>query len=186
MRTLLALLALLLVAASLDAQLTRQDWLRADEDTVRLKPSAFPDVPPAVRTELERRGCTIPQPASADNPKNAVSGSFIRAGQTDWTVLCSREKRSSILIFRAGASDHVDELGGAPDLNYLQVISRDGKIGYSRSLKAISPNSLRTRFSKSTVPKIIDHHGIEDTMIEKGSTIWYWFRASWMRIGGSE
>jgi hypothetical protein len=86
----------------------------------------------------------------------------------------------------AGASDHVDELGGAPDLNYLQVISRDGKIGYSRSLKAISPNSLRTRFSKSTVPKIIDHHGIEDTMIEKGLTIWYWFRASWMRIGGSE
>jgi hypothetical protein len=62
---------------------------------------------------------------------NAESGSFFTAGQMDWAVLCSRNKRSAILVFRAGHSDHVDELADEPDLQYLQVISRDNKIGYS-------------------------------------------------------
>src|SRR3989442_813307 len=81
MKTTIAVSVLLLPALSLNAQLTRKDWLQADEQTVRLKPSAFPSLPSAVRTELEYRGCTIPQPSGASQPRNVVSGSFISAGR---------------------------------------------------------------------------------------------------------
>lgn len=175
-----------LASGCLKAQLTRQDWLRADEETVRLKPSAFPNLPSAVRTELEHRGCAIPQPAGAGYPKNAATGSFIASGQADWAVLCSRNKRSQILVFRSGNTDKVDELADAPDSNYLQVISGDNKIGYSRLLRPISTISLKNRAGKSAGLKRFDHDGIEDTFIEKGSTIWYWSGTKWVKVSGSE
>ncbi len=57
------LLGLFLLASSVgNAQFTRDDWGRADEATVRLSPSTFLTLPSSVRTELERRECTIPQP----------------------------------------------------------------------------------------------------------------------------
>ena len=185
-KTTVAVSVLLLPALSLNAQLTRQDWLRADEQTVRLKPSAFPTLPSAVRMELEHRGCTIPQPSGASQRRNAVSGSFITAGQTDWAVLCSRDKRSAILIFRAASSDHVDELAEEPDLRYLQVISRDNKIGYSRMLTALNPQSLQSRAIKRSALKTIDHDGIEDAFIDKGSLIWHWSGVKWVKVSGGE
>jgi len=186
MKTTIAVSVLLLPALSLNAQLTRKDWLQADEQTVRLKPSAFPSLPSAVRTELEHRGCTIPQPSGASQPRNVVSGSFISAGQTVWAVLCSRDKRSAILIFRAPSSDHVDELADAPDLQYLQVVSRDNKIGYSRMLTAVNPQSLRSRAIKHSALKAIGHDGIEDAFIEKGSLIWYWSGVKWVKVSGAD
>jgi hypothetical protein len=186
MKITIAVSILLVGAVSLNAQLTRQDWLRADEQTVRLKPSAFRNLPSAVRTELEHRGCTIPQPSGAGQPRNAVSGSFITAGQTDWAVLCSRDKRSTILVFRSGTSDHVDQLAEEPDLQHLQVISRDNKIGYSRMLTAVNPQSLRSRAIKHSALKSIDHDGIEDAFIEKASLIWYWSGVKWVKVPGAD
>jgi hypothetical protein len=152
---------LLLLPGCVRAQVTRQDFLRADQQTVRLKPSAFSNLPPVVRTELEHRGCTIPQPAGADHAKNVVTGSFIAAGESDWAVLCSHNMHSQILIFRSGTTDQVDEVGDAPDLNYLQVVSGDHKIGYSRLLRAINAISLKNRMGKRT-GKDFDHDGMED------------------------
>ncbi len=88
MKITVMILVLVLGATSLNAQLTRQEWLRADEQTVRLKPSAFPNLPSGVSGDLEHRGCTIPRPSGASQPMNAESGSFFTAGQMDWAVLC--------------------------------------------------------------------------------------------------
>ena len=88
------------------AQTSPGDWRRADEATLRLKPDAFPNVPPELRTALENRGCRVPQPYNAAGQKNnVITGRFTSAGQTDWAVLCSREKRSTILVFRGGRPD---------------------------------------------------------------------------------
>ncbi len=120
------LLGLFLLASSVgNAQFTRDDWGRADEATVRLSPSTFLTLPSSVRTELERRECTIPQPyGERVQEMNVVSGKFTSTGETDWAVLCSRQKRSAILVFHGGRSNDVEELAEEPDLNYLQVISR--------------------------------------------------------------
>ena len=50
-----------LVVAALLFFLTAQDWGRADLETKRLPPSAFSNLPPDIRSDLDRRGCSIPQ-----------------------------------------------------------------------------------------------------------------------------
>jgi hypothetical protein len=182
MKMTIVVVVLVLGAASLHTQLSRQDWLRADEQTVRLKPSAFPNLPTAVRAELEHRDCTIPQPFGGNQPRNVVSGSFVVAGQTDWAVLCSRNKRSAILVFGSGRTDKVDEFADEPDMQYLQVVTRDNKIGYSRVLTSVPEVVLRKRIGLRT-SKLwsIDHNGIEDAFMEKGSTLWYRSGTKWVK-----
>jgi hypothetical protein len=181
------ILVLVLGAASLEAQLTRQDWLRADEQTVRLKPSAFPNLPSAISDELEHRGCAIPQPYGVNQPRNVVSGSFVAAGQTDWAVLCSRNKRSAILVFEGGRTGEVDEFADEPDLQYLQVVTRDNKLGYSRVLTCVSGQSLRKRIGvRAAKRRSIDHNGIEDAFVDKGSSFWYRANAKWVKLSAAD
>lgn len=188
MKLKIVIFVLVFGTASLNAQIARQDWLHADEQTVRLNPSAFPNLPPQVRAELERRGCTIPQPSGASQPRNVVSGSFVTTGQTDWAVLCSRNKRSAILVFRTGHSENVDEFADEPDLQYLQVVSRDNKIGYSRVLTCVSAKSLLKGIGARADSKLrhIDHDGVENAFVEKGSTLWYWSGGKWGKLSGGD
>jgi hypothetical protein len=184
----ISLFAWLLAASSIvGAQVTRADWLRADMATRRLNPSAFSNLPSEVRNALERRGCTIPQPSNADHPQNVISGEFTGSKHTDWAVLCSRERRSAILVFRAGASNEIEELAEQPDVQYLQVISGGGKIGYSRQLATATPSEIRQHFiDKRHFPRNINHDGMEDTFIEKASVVWYHSGNKWMRLSGAD
>jgi len=172
------LLAVCLAAwSSASVQTTRDDWRRADEAIDRLKPGDFPDLPAELRTALEQRGCTIPQPYDAGGQKkNVISGPFTSAGQTDWAVLCSHEKRSAILVFRGGHSSQVDSLAEEPDLQYLQVVAGGQKIGYSRLLAVAPPKVVRQHFPRG------NHAGIQDVFIEKASVVWYRSRGKWTKV----
>ena len=158
-------------------QSTRDDWRRADQAIERLQPSDFPDLPADVRTALEQRGCTIPQPYNAGGQKkNAINGPFISAGQTDWAVLCSHEKRSAILVFRGGHSGQVDSLAEEPDSQYLQVVGKPQKIGFSRLLAVAPAKVIHQHFPRG------DHDGIKDVFIEKASVVWYRSRGKWTKV----
>jgi hypothetical protein len=174
----IVLLALCLTGwSSSGVQTTRDDWRRADEAIVRLQPSAFPDLPAELRTDLEQRGCTIPQPYNADaQKKNVISGAFTSAGQNDWAVLCSREKRSAILVFHGGHSSQVDSLAEEPDSQYLQVVAGPQKIGYSRLLAVAPAKVVHQHFPRG------NHAGIQDVFIEKASVVWYRSRGKWIKV----
>src|SRR5439155_14186390 len=116
------LLLIILLFGRLDLESATQgsapiDWERADRATVRLSPSAFPELPDVVRRELERRDCVIPQVFSNRAPHNIVRGRFTSATHQDWAVLCSRRQVSSILVFRGGSVASVLELARQPDRN---------------------------------------------------------------------
>jgi len=184
-----ALLGLFLLAALVsNAQFTRDDWDRADEATVRLSPSTFPTLPSVVRTELEHRGCTIPQPyGERVQEMNVVSGKFTSTSETDWAVLCSRLKRSAILVFHGGRSKEVEEIAEEPDLNYLQVISGSGRIGYSRQLVVATPREIRQHFlDRKHSPQKVNHDGVEDTFVEKASIVWYHSNRKWIKLSGAD
>src|SRR4030095_5737982 len=72
--------ALLLSLSTVLTAQTAAEWEAAAHQIVRLAPSAFPELPVAVREELERRGCRIPQLGSAFRtpPANVVSGPLAR------------------------------------------------------------------------------------------------------------
>lgn len=172
------LLAVCLAAwSSVRAQTARDDWRRADKAIVRLQPGAFPDLPAELRTALEQRGCTIPQPYDADGrKKNVISGPFTSAGQTDWAVLCSHEKQSAILVFRGGHSSQVDSLAEGPDLQYLQVVAGEQKIGYSRLLAVAPPKVVHQHFPRG------NHAGIQDAFMGKASVVWYRSVGKWVKV----
>jgi hypothetical protein len=173
--------------SSADAQSKSDDWQRANEATVRLSPRDFPDLPSDVRSTLEDRGCTIPQPYDArGQKKNVIKGRFTSAGQRDWAALCSSGGRSVILVFNGGHSDQVEEIAEEPDLQYLQVVD-SGKIGYSRELTVALPKTIR-RYAASGAQAVrsVDHDGIENTFLDKGSVVWYRSGGKWAKISGTD
>jgi hypothetical protein len=166
---------------------TALDWAVADGATKRLKPSAFTNIPDAVRAELEHRGCTIPQPYGAAHPANIVSGRFTAAKQVDWAALCSRERISVILVFRGGSTTDVEELAREPDISYLQRIG-DEIIGYSRSIGVVDDKYIQEHHdprSRTPLPPL-DHEGINDTFVEKASVVWYWSAGRWLQLAGPD
>ena len=170
------------------AQFKREDFQREEKAIVRLNPSDFPDLPAKMRAVLEQRGCTIPQPYDArGEKKNVISGRFTSAEETDWATLCSQEGRSAILIFYGGHPDQVDEIGSEPDSQYLQVVSGGKEIGYSRQLAAATSKATRRYFARSAhIPRSIDHDGIENAFLEKGSVIWYRSNGKWVELAGAD
>ncbi len=163
------------------------DWDKAAGDIRRLPPSAFPELPAAIREELDRKGCTIPQAHGEHKPHNVVQGSVTGKGLTDWAVLCSHGGESVILVFHDGSNKFVSQLARGADRDGLQVVE-EGKIGYSRKIFLISGESI-LRYQKESAgptPPPIDHQGIEDSFVGKSSVIWYYFGGQWLKLTGAD
>ena len=170
---------------------TLYEFEKADKETVRLPPEAFDDLPPAVQEELTARGCTIPQASHMGLEKsNVVRGNFTKSDQTDIAVLCSRERVSSILVFRGGSEQDVAELASAPDADYLQGAG-DGEIAFSRALGVANPEYIRMCYEALRAhgvpePPPLDHEGIDDIFVGKASGIWYWYEEEWLVLAGAD
>jgi len=106
----MALAALVSLTAGIDPakppQELTENLREADLQVTRLPPSAFPELPKNIRRELEQQGWTIPQVWSDKKPQNVIKREFTRKGQTNWAVLCSLNRVSTILTFR-NASEQV-------------------------------------------------------------------------------
>jgi hypothetical protein len=164
------------------------DWAKADVETRRLDPSAFPDLPDPVRAELLRRGCTIPQVYADGRPHNIVRGAFRNAGQTDVAVLCSRGRSSAILVMQDGDPGNVSEIAPKQDADFLQLIG-PGKVGFSREISLASPEYIREqhrRHGGPAPPQQLTHAGIDDAFIEKASVVWYWHQGKWLQLTGTD
>ncbi len=177
----------LLLVASLGLCLSAsaQDWEKADFETKRLPPSAFPSLPTAIRQDLEKRKCTIPQAHTARRPGNVISGRFTSVAQTDWAVLCSIKRASSILVFRGGSVVSVEELASHSDLTFLQVVG-PGVVGYSREIVAATAEYIRAHGRGDARLPRVTHEGINDLFVEKGSSVWYWSGGRWLELPGAD
>jgi len=163
------------------------DFNAAERKILRLPPTAFPMLPPAIVHELQNRGCTIPQDAFSKTPQNVISGEFAKHGQKGWAVLCSIKGSSSILVFWNGSAKNPAELNPAGDLNYLQGLGGD-KIGYSRGISVVGSKFITEHFDAYGGPKPppVDHDGIDDAFLEKGSSVQYFYNGKWLQLTGSD
>src|ERR1700729_1325231 len=108
------------IAACCSAQIPNtppRAWDVADRDVVRLSPAHFRELPTNLVAELQRRGCTIPQVPMVDGPHNVIKGEFRKPGQTDWAVLCSVNRISSILVFWNGSEKNPGEVERQKDID---------------------------------------------------------------------
>jgi hypothetical protein len=167
---------------------TPEAWHIAARRIHRLAPDSFPQLPPLVRSALKVRDCRVPQSFTSERPHNVVTGSFARAGQQDWAVLCSRQDSSSVLIFWGGAdAESPTEFPRAADAGYLQGVG-EGRIGYSRLIAAASPARIReyAAWFDGPLPKTLDHDGVEDAFAGKASVVSYLEDGRWLALAGAD
>jgi len=162
-------------------------WDTAAANIRRLPPSAFGDLPEAIRRDLERRKCTVPQIWDDSVPHNVVRGHFARPGQTDWAVLCSRNGVSAILVFWHESADTVAELDSMSDGTFLQGVG-GGQIGYSRQIGVADSAFINRHYGwyGGPEPPPLDHEGIDDAFVEKASVVHYWYEGRWLRLTGAD
>ena len=163
------------------------EWTRADSETLRLPPDRFTRLPSAIAVKLRDLGCTVPQNTGTSGPHNVVTGRFISAGNADWAVLCSRNRASSILVFVNGSSESMMELEPSPDRQWLQG-GAGGSIEFSRALAVASPRYIVEHHEAFGGPELppLDHDGINDIFIEKGSVVLYWHEGQWHHLQGAD
>jgi hypothetical protein len=159
----------------------------AGKQIVRLSPSAFPGLPKKIRADLIRRGCLIPQVPHDKKPHNVIKGEFAKPGQTDWAVLCSVGGVSSILVFWNGSMANPAQIGEMKDFDSLQDSGADG-ITYSRAVAPVDRAYILQHYQAygGTKPPPLDHHGINDEFVEKGSIVLYFYRGKWLQLMGAD
>ena len=183
-----ALTALLSVTVGIDLARPSQElsgkFSEADFQVTRLAPSAFPELPANIRRELEHRGCTIPQVRADKKAQNVVEGEFTRKGQTDWAVLCSVNRVSTILVFHDASERNRSEREA--DINKLQVVGGD-VIAYSRAISRVGREYILSHYAAYGGPKppTIDHQGINDAFLEKASVVHYFRAGRWLKLAGA-
>ncbi len=180
-------MSVFLIALAVSNIAHSDEWEAAERAVARLSPERFVVLPAEIRMDLKRRGCRIPQYWSAKTPANAISGSFAKAGQKDYAVLCSKQGMSEIRIFWGGPARCPSTLAKSFDRNYLQIVE-PGEIGYSRAIGTAGPALIRKYQEAFGGPKVPSeyHEGIENAFLEKASTIFYCHQGSWIRLRGAD
>jgi hypothetical protein len=166
-----------------------EEWIAAERAIVRLKPEAFKNLPAAVRVDLDKRQCTIPQPDGLDppGPHNVIKGRFTSPASTDIAVLCSVGGVSTILIYRGGTTQDVAALAAMADKGFLQT-GYPKRIEFSRAILPAAPSDIRAshkEFGVGQLPRI-DHDGIHNAFVGKASTIMYWDGKKWLELAGMD
>lgn len=148
----------------------------------RLQPSAVPQLPPAIRADLEKSGCRIPQSYGERKPHNAVRGHFIGTAQRDWAVLCSRNGTSAIFVYQTESPSERFEIAAQPDIKFVQE-----PMGFSRRLLVASPHQIRRYFQYvGDKAPTLSHDGVEDLFEDKASSVYYFARDRWYTWPGSD
>ncbi|HXI24759.1 MAG TPA: hypothetical protein VNG71_12925, partial [Pyrinomonadaceae bacterium] len=174
--------------ASINTIEAQDSWQKADAEVVRISPTAFPELPSRISRKLVRLGCTIPQAQGPLPRHNVIKGNFKRPGQTDWAVLCSRQRTSSIMTFWGGSAESFSEIAKISDDVFLQTIDGRGTIGFFRAISPASKTYILQHYREYHGPKPppLNHQGIEDGFLEKGSTIYYHYRGRWRELQGAD
>jgi hypothetical protein len=162
-------------------------WTQADRETRRLAPSSFTALPPKVLSAIEDRRCLVPQSFAEATPHNVVRGSFAHRGQTDWAVLCSRAHASTILVVWGGPGACPDEMEVREDRAFLTK-DASGSIRFARRLGLASREFILKMHELygGEAPPPLDHQGIEDGFLGRGSTIRYCDSGKWLELTGQQ
>jgi len=160
----------------------------ADRETVRLPPGDFPHLPKSVRDDLDARGCTIPQVYCGNcKPHNVISGHFKHPSQVDWTVLCSIDRQSTLLVYWGGSAESVSELSTTADKRWLQGMGGD-IIGFSHGIYTVDAKYItdHAHWYGGELPPHLDHDGIDEAFVEKASSVHYWYEGEWLKLRGAD
>lgn len=142
--------------------------------------SSFPQLPAAVQSVLNRRGCVIPQTYEAHAPENVVSASFEQRGAADWAVLCSEHGTVSLLVFFASGAAEPTVLASAPETERLEAHGADGVLGFDWGIDAATPEQVHeAQAGMKNRPPLLDHDALADSRIDQATVYHYFSAKAW-------
>lgn len=104
----------------------------------------------------------------------------------DWAVLCSKNGKSSIFVIWEKEKACPSEVAIQEDKNYIQKID-DKKTEFSRYLSAASKETIKHQKNYGgTLPKKLNHQGVDDAFAEKGSITYYCEDGKWLALTGAD
>ena len=143
--------------------------------------SSFPNLPPALASELDRLGCLIPQSYAAHSPENVVHASLESAGSSDWAVLCSAGGTVSLLVYFSSAPATVLELAAAPETERLQAHDPSGVLGFDWGIDPASPTQIQSaQTGLLHRPSLADHDAVADTLIDHRTIYHFYLKNAWI------
>lgn len=163
-------------------------WELAARKVQRLRPSAFPELPVEIREKLDQAKCLVPQSFGDEKPHNLMRGEFARKGQLDWAALCSTGGKSTILMFWGKPTACPSRLAAQDDSNYVQLVAPE-RVEFSRMISAVDAEFIRVHYESyggTKPPATVDHLGIDDRYLEKGSVVHYCHNGKWLRLAGAD
>ena len=150
-------------------------------------PTSVPGLPVEIAESLAESGCLIPQ--SLNTNPNVVVGELAMAGQQDIAVICSVDGSSHVRIFWGGPASCPDLDSSYPD---WMLLERYTEWEYHWAIAASSPAHIRGYYDRypeecpiQDLPPL-DHDGLEDITVEKGSSNLYCHEGQWMRLCGAD
>jgi hypothetical protein len=147
---------------------------------MRLPPSAFPELPKNLVTELKRRGCTIPQVGGFNKRQNVIRGEFAKPGQTDWAVLCYNAGFLGLYVFWNGSELDM----AAVDRHQLPEAL---PAPFETAIAPVSRKYILDHYGAygGPKPRPIDHQGIEWSS-GMASAILYFYNGKWLTLQGAD
>ena len=73
------------------------------------------------------------------------------------------------------------------DRIYIQAFRKD-QFWYSRGIRPVGRDFIMRHHDAYGGPKPppINHQGIDDAFVEKGSVIWYFYNGKWLKLSGAD
>ncbi len=174
-----------------DAQLNESGQIEVDGHAVpytirHLPVSSFPQLPAAVQSELNRRGCLVPQTYEARGPENVVRASLEQKGSADWAVLCSVHGTVSLLVFFGDAAEPV-VLASAPETERLAPTSASGQVGmlgFNWAIDRATPEKVHeAQVGMRHRPAMPDHDALADSLVDEKTVYHYYSGKAWTVVG---
>jgi hypothetical protein len=143
--------------------------------------SSFPDLPPAIQQQLDRRGCLIPQTYEARGPENVVHASLEHPGSSDWAILCSARGTVSLLVFFGDDSSQTFTLASAPETERLQTHDPSGVLGFNWGIDPASPEQIHdAQLPMRHPPPRLDHDALADTLVDRHTVYHFYLKSAWI------
>jgi hypothetical protein len=182
----IALLTAPLIAAAQEGEQVLHGHIGDQSYAFRmLPPASFTEVPAAIRSDLQKRHCLIPQTYEARTPENVIHGAFREKGSSDWAALCSQNGTSTLLIYWDGSATKPAETAAQLDTDTADPHNETNLLGYARGIDPATPKSINEILANKPYGPF-DHDGIRDAHIERSSVIHYFKNGTWMTLAGTE
>jgi hypothetical protein len=143
--------------------------------------SSFPSLPDELASQLNQRGCLIPQTYEAHHPENVVHASLERAGSSDWAVLCSERGTVSLLVYFSSDPAKLLVLAASPETERLQTHDPSGVLGFNWGIDPASPDQVhQAQTGLEHRPAYLDHDALADSLVDHKTVYHFYLKNAWI------